>query len=90
MKCPKCGEKKSYVLDSRSRRDFQVKWRRHACDNCGELWSTVEIPTEGCSVRCVVLCENCAYHESCFTEKSLIAGGAKTPYCSNGKRRKDA
>ena len=42
MKCPKCGDKRVIVFDSRTRED-NVVWRRRRCLKCDYTFSTREL-----------------------------------------------
>lgn len=41
--CPKCGEKKNYVYDSRLDYKYKGVFRKRKCMNCGYSWKTLEI-----------------------------------------------
>lgn len=45
MPCPKCGEGKSRVIDSRNGRN---NWQRRTrtCAKCHARWTTMEVPVE--------------------------------------------
>ncbi|MBR2524506.1 MAG: transcriptional repressor NrdR [Clostridiales bacterium] len=42
MKCPKCGQEASKVIDSRNADSINAIRRRRECENCGERFSTLE------------------------------------------------
>ncbi|MGI6495869.1 MAG: transcriptional regulator NrdR [Kiritimatiellia bacterium] len=42
MKCPKCGQDKDKVLDSRSARDGSAIRRRRECQECNQRFTTYE------------------------------------------------
>ena len=42
MQCPSCGSLKSSVLDSRYKSDISQKRRRRQCNQCGEMFMTLE------------------------------------------------
>jgi hypothetical protein len=45
----------------------------------------------GCDkIKLIVTCDECYLHEKCAVEAMLRKAKAKKPYCSEGKRRKDA
>ena len=41
MRCPKCGQEKTKVKDSRA--SLTETKRRRRCPQCGHRWSTVEV-----------------------------------------------
>jgi len=44
VKCPSCGHGKSKVVDSRSGgEEYNARWRRRECEECGGRFSTVEM-----------------------------------------------
>ena len=89
MNCPHCGGAKSYVKDSRTRRNGTARWRWKVCESCGKKWSTIEIPLDAGRVRRVVLCSECTLQGKCLVEKTLIKAKAKAPFCSEGKQKGD-
>lgn len=45
LHCPKCKERKGYVMDSRPELDG-TRWRRYLCEGCGHKWSTKEVSVD--------------------------------------------
>ena len=43
MKCPKCGRLNGHALYSKTKENGHTQ-RRRVCRNCGERWTTIEIP----------------------------------------------
>ena len=89
MKCPKCGDYQTEVIDSRLARNDTARRRRRECAVCGERWSTIEISSNIGRLRMIVPCDDCYLHRSCLVESSLIRAGSRLPYCSEGKRKCD-
>ena len=47
MRCPECGSLNTGCKDSRESKTYPGKrWRRHKCQECGEIFSTIEITLE--------------------------------------------
>ncbi len=44
MICPKCGSDNCYTIDSRQKSIYRN--RRHRCQDCGELFKTIETYAE--------------------------------------------
>ena len=46
MKCPSCNSKNTRVMYTRRNVDDSKVYRRHECNDCGEMFSTIEIYRE--------------------------------------------
>lgn len=43
MRCTKCDSVNCYCIDSRDSKE-SLRYRRYKCEDCGERFSTVELP----------------------------------------------
>lgn len=44
--CPECGAARSYIVDSRNRKDGGARRRRHECKECESHYTTYEVHAE--------------------------------------------
>lgn len=43
MRCPNCGSLQSTCFDSRPSENHTTRTRKHRCQDCGDVWPTIEL-----------------------------------------------
>lgn len=71
--CPECGAARSYIVDSRNRKDGGARRRRHQCKECQSHYTTYEVHAEEYETMQVVRA-NLARVDAAVTALQVIRG----------------